>query len=117
MSVIDESVGTESGRRVAYAQLGRLDGTPLFFFHGVPGSRLDFDQPVFRAALDEAGVRLIGIDRPGFGRSTHQVGRRAIGRPMSSRLPTSLVSTGSASLLTPSAVRTQLPAPWRFRKG
>jgi pimeloyl-ACP methyl ester carboxylesterase len=76
MSVIDGSVGTESGRRVAYAQMGRLDGTPLLYFHGDPGSRLDFDQPLSRAALDESGVRLIGIDRPGFGRSTHQAGRR-----------------------------------------
>ena len=76
MSVIEGSVGRESGRRVAYAQMGRLDGAPLLYFHGVPGSRLDFDQPVYRAALDEAGVRLIGIDRPGFGRSTHRAGRR-----------------------------------------
>jgi len=76
MSVIDRSAGTESGRRVAYAQMGQLDGTPLFYFHGLPGSRLDFDQPLNRAALDESGVRLIGIDRPGYGRSTHQAGRR-----------------------------------------
>ncbi|HTX97101.1 MAG TPA: alpha/beta hydrolase, partial [Mycobacterium sp.] len=76
MSVIDRSVGMESGRRVAYAQMGHLGGTPLFYFHGLPGSRLDFDQPLNRAALDESGVRLIGIDRPGYGRSTHQAGRR-----------------------------------------
>jgi pimeloyl-ACP methyl ester carboxylesterase len=76
MSVIDGSVGTESGRRVAYAQMGNLDGTPLLYFHGNPGSRLDFDRPLTRAALDESGVRLIGIDRPGYGRSTHQAGRR-----------------------------------------
>jgi pimeloyl-ACP methyl ester carboxylesterase len=56
--------------------MGRLDGTPLLYFHGVPGSRLDFDQPVYRAALDESGVRLIGIDHPGFGRSTHRARRR-----------------------------------------
>jgi pimeloyl-ACP methyl ester carboxylesterase len=76
MTVIDGSVGTESGRRVAYAQMGRLDGTPLLYFHGLPGSRLDFDQLLTRAALDESGVRLIGIDRPGYGRSTPQDGRQ-----------------------------------------
>ena len=76
MSVIEGSVSTESGRRLAYAQMGRLDGTPLLYFHGVPGSRLDLDQPVYRAALDESAVRLIGIDRPGFGGSTHRAGRR-----------------------------------------
>lgn len=76
MPVLDGSVRTESGHRVAYAQMGQFDGPPLFYFHGVPGSRLDFDQPVNRAALDKSGVRLIGIDRPGFGRSTHRAGRR-----------------------------------------
>jgi pimeloyl-ACP methyl ester carboxylesterase len=37
---------------------------------------LDFDQPLYRAALNDSGVRLIGIDRPGFGRSTQWTGRR-----------------------------------------
>lgn len=76
MSPIDGSVGTESGRRVAYAQMGRLDGTPLLYFHGVPGSRLDFNQQLYCAALERLGVRFIGVDRPGFGQSTHQPGRR-----------------------------------------
>jgi pimeloyl-ACP methyl ester carboxylesterase len=75
MSVIEGSVGTESGRQVAYAQMGRREGVPLLYFHGAPGSRLDFDQPANRNALEEAGVRLIGIDRPGYGRSTHHAGR------------------------------------------
>lgn len=62
--------------RLAYAQMGQHDGPPLFYFHGVPGSRLEFDQPLNRAVIDGSGVRLIGIDRPGYGRSTHQGGRR-----------------------------------------
>jgi pimeloyl-ACP methyl ester carboxylesterase len=27
------------GRRLGYAQYGRPDGEPLFYFHGHPGSR------------------------------------------------------------------------------
>jgi pimeloyl-ACP methyl ester carboxylesterase len=76
MPILDGSVLLESGRRLAYAQMGQFDGTPVFYFQGLLGSRLDFDHPVTRAALDGSGVRLIGIDRPGFGRSTHQGGRR-----------------------------------------
>ncbi|MHA7649070.1 alpha/beta fold hydrolase [Mycobacterium sp. ML4] len=76
MPILEGSVLNEAGRRVAYAQMGSPDGTPIFCFHGVPGSRLDFDQPAYRAALDESGIQLIGIDRPGYGGSTHQPGRR-----------------------------------------
>nr|WP_197519190.1 alpha/beta hydrolase [Mycobacterium gordonae] len=76
MPVVDGAVRTKAGDRLAYAQTGRLDGAPLFYFHGVPGSRLDLCQPLYRAALDEAGVRLVGIDRPGYGGSTHRGGRR-----------------------------------------
>ena len=49
---------------------------PLFYFHGIPGSRLDFHQPVNQKALDGLAVRLIGIDRPGFGGSKLQPGQR-----------------------------------------
>ncbi|HTQ21792.1 alpha/beta hydrolase [Mycobacterium sp.] len=56
--------------------MGHPDGTPLLYFHGAPGSGLDFDQPLNHAALVGSGVRLIGIDRPGYGSSTHQAGRR-----------------------------------------
>ena len=47
---------------------------PVFYFHGFPGSRLE------AALLDEAGrslgVRVIGVDRPGYGCSDPSHGRR-----------------------------------------
>ncbi|WP_435175016.1 alpha/beta fold hydrolase [Halorussus sp. AFM4] len=55
-------------RRLAYAEYGRPDGTPVVFLHGTPGSRLLgglLDEPA-----DERGVRVLAPDRPGFGRST-----------------------------------------------
>lgn len=47
--------------------MGPRDGTPLFCFHGDPGSRLDWDHPLNRPVVDGSGMRLIGIDGPGFG--------------------------------------------------
>jgi pimeloyl-ACP methyl ester carboxylesterase len=76
MAAVEGSVRTTTGGSLAYAQMGQQDGTPLFYFHGNPGSRLDCDHPLIRPALDGSGVRLIGIDRPGFGGSTHQPHRR-----------------------------------------
>ncbi|MBB1021280.1 alpha/beta hydrolase [Dietzia sp. E1] len=55
------------GRHVAVHECGAPDGDPLIHFHGTPGSRLEM---AFGAAVAErAGVRVIGFDRPGYGRS------------------------------------------------
>jgi pimeloyl-ACP methyl ester carboxylesterase len=56
------------GGRIAYAEYGDPDGTPVVVCHGTPGSRL-FGS-VFDAAAREHGVRLLAPDRPGYGRST-----------------------------------------------
>lgn len=61
----DATVTLADGRRLAYAEWGNPTGMPLFFFHGVPGSRLWFDEPATAAR----GVRLVTADRPGYGRS------------------------------------------------
>ena len=76
MAVVEGCVRTATGRLLAYTQMGQQDGTPVFSFHGVPGSRLDFDHPLIQPVVEGSGVRLIGIDRPGFGGSTHQPHRR-----------------------------------------
>jgi pimeloyl-ACP methyl ester carboxylesterase len=53
------------GRTLAYAEWGDLEGRPLLFLHGVPGSRMWIDEDVTRSLH----VRLITVDRPGYGRS------------------------------------------------
>jgi pimeloyl-ACP methyl ester carboxylesterase len=61
------------GRVIACEEFGNLQGRPVFFFHGTPGSRL------FRPPDDvtrSQGVRLICVDRPGYGGSSFQAGRR-----------------------------------------
>ncbi|MGB5150399.1 MAG: hypothetical protein WBN99_10650 [Mycobacterium sp.] len=92
--------------------MGQQDGTPVFAFHGVPGSRLDWEHPLIRPVLDGSGVRLIGIDRPGLVvPRTNRTGDTPIGPPMFWRLPTIWDLTGSASLRTQLAACTPLLAP------
>jgi pimeloyl-ACP methyl ester carboxylesterase len=61
------------GRDVGYVDYGPRDGTPVLWCHGGPGSRLE--PAALAPAAAGAGFRLIGIDRPGYGRSTPRPGR------------------------------------------
>lgn len=53
------------GRRIAYRQFGAADGHPVLSLHGTPGSRLKFE--IADAEARQAGLRLISIDRWGYG--------------------------------------------------
>lgn len=63
-----DSIHLQDGRHIGLCEYGDLEGFPVFFFHGTPGSRVMFldDDPISK----ELGVRLICLDRPGFGLST-----------------------------------------------
>ncbi len=52
---------------VAYAAYGDPDGTPVVALHGAPGS-LVFGQ-LFDDCAREHGVRILAVERPGYGRS------------------------------------------------
>ncbi len=69
-------VQLRNGRRIGFAEFGDPQGKPVFLFHGLPGSRL------FRHPQDEItvarGVHMITIDRPGFGLSDFQPGRKLL---------------------------------------
>lgn len=56
------------GRAVRVRDAGDRDGSPIVYFHGTPGSRLDVCFGDDAAA--RAGVRVISFDRPGYGGST-----------------------------------------------
>jgi pimeloyl-ACP methyl ester carboxylesterase len=47
---------------------GDIDGQPIIYFHGTPGSRLDLT--FGDATVSQQGVRIISFDRPGYGAST-----------------------------------------------
>jgi pimeloyl-ACP methyl ester carboxylesterase len=61
------------GRQIGYADYGAPGDTAVLWCHGGPGSRLEPEG--LAADARAAGLRLVGIDRPGYGRSTVQPGR------------------------------------------
>jgi pimeloyl-ACP methyl ester carboxylesterase len=64
------------GRTLAVEEWGTPDGTPVFYAHGTPMSRLARypDDRLFTGL----GIRLVTYDRPGFGNSTPRPGRRIV---------------------------------------
>ncbi len=56
------------GKFLAWNEYGDLEGSPVFYYHGWPSSRLQARYAHHLAA--ERGLRLISMDRPGMGRST-----------------------------------------------
>lgn len=70
----------KDGRQLGYADLGDRNGQPTFYFHGWPGSRLD-PVPTIPAA-ERVGIRLLSVDRPGFGLSDPAPGRRLADWPV-----------------------------------
>jgi pimeloyl-ACP methyl ester carboxylesterase len=70
----DSTIRLADGRALAYAQYGVPDGHPVFYFHGFPGSRLDWS--ITGVDGDAyAGARVIAVDRPGCGLSDLKPGR------------------------------------------
>lgn len=60
------TVDTDRGS-VAYVEYGDPGGVPVLFFHGTPGSRLLGE--LYDDTARERGVRVIALDRPGYGDS------------------------------------------------
>src|SRR5439155_13530283 len=78
-AIRDDTVTLPDGRALAYVQRGDPAGQPVLYFHGIPGSRLDAWGPDDLVA--RLGVRLVAVDRPGFGRSDPWPGRRLLDWP------------------------------------
>ncbi|MNW43996.1 Proline iminopeptidase [compost metagenome] len=60
-------------RHLGYAEYGASDGLPLFVFHGSPGSRLLFE--IEDDVAIDLNLRMISVDRPGYGLSDRQKNR------------------------------------------
>jgi len=66
-SVGSGTVSVTDGRRISYTEYGDPAGEPVVILHGTPGSsRLG---GLFAPAAAEQGVRLLAVDRPGYGDS------------------------------------------------
>jgi pimeloyl-ACP methyl ester carboxylesterase len=67
------------GRTLGFVEHGDRRGTPIFFFHGLPGSRLQRHPD--ESVAQRLAIRLFTFDRPGIGLSTVQPGRRILDWP------------------------------------
>jgi pimeloyl-ACP methyl ester carboxylesterase len=71
-----QTIRTPDGRRLAYAEWGVPDGSPVIVIHGTPGCRLN--RHPNQEIVKQAGTRIITFDRPGYGRSDRNPGRRVV---------------------------------------
>jgi pimeloyl-ACP methyl ester carboxylesterase len=74
-----QTMTLSDGRTLGYAQFGHPQGYPLIYFHGYPSSRLE------GSAIDSIALRrrikLLTLDRPGFGLSTFVPDRKIMDWP------------------------------------
>lgn len=72
----DESIKLPDGRIMGFSEYGSSEGSPFLYFHGYPSSRLE------GVGIDtiarKRNLRVFTLERPGFGISTPQPGRRII---------------------------------------
>src|SRR3954447_14935280 len=68
------SVTTPDGRTLTVREGGDPHGFPVLSMSGTPGSSMLYEPHVRDAS--ERGIRLFSYDRPGYGASTRQEGRR-----------------------------------------
>jgi pimeloyl-ACP methyl ester carboxylesterase len=73
-----ETIRLHDGRLLAYDEWGRGGGFPVLGFLGTP---LSARAHLGEEAPEAAGVRLILVDRPGYGRSDFQPGRTLLDWP------------------------------------
>lgn len=71
--VAPRSLRLPDGRRLCYAEYGSPGGTPVLYCHGFPSSRRE--ALLLEPAASRIGLRLIAVDRPGYGRSDYQSDR------------------------------------------
>jgi len=67
------------GRQLGYVDYGDPAGHPVMLCHGLPGTRLQGHPD--RSVVASLGIRMIGIDRPGYGLSDYQQGRTLLDWP------------------------------------
>ena len=74
-----KTIQLSDGRILAYLDTGDPDGRPVFYFHGGPGSRLQ--GLLFDELNQQLGIRMIAVDRPGYGLSDFQEDRTYLDWP------------------------------------
>lgn len=77
IQALNQTMTLTDGRVLGYAESGDKKGSALFLFHGLNSSRLEVK--IVHETMLKAGIRCIGIDRPGMGLSTFQKDRTVLG--------------------------------------
>lgn len=75
----NQTIHLRDGRQLGFAEYGDQDGTPLFFFHGWPSSRLQ--AKVLDEVAKKSNIRIISPDRPGYGLSDFNSDRKLLDWP------------------------------------
>ena len=78
-AAVDRTLRLRDGRQLGFATFGDADGLPVFYLHGSFGSRLE--GRIAHVAALHRHVRLIAVDRPGFGLSDHRPDARLLDWP------------------------------------
>ncbi len=78
-TTFNKRISLRDERTLGYAEYGDQKGKPVFFFHGLPGSRLQRHPD--ESIATGLGARIITIDRPGYGLSDFQQGRTLLDWP------------------------------------
>jgi pimeloyl-ACP methyl ester carboxylesterase len=76
-----KTINLKDGRILGYAEYGSPEGKPVFYFHGSPGSRLDWAYLDGSDVAKRLGARIIAPDRPGFGISDFKRKRQILDWP------------------------------------
>jgi len=77
----NQQIRLKDGRILGYAEYGVPDGKPVFYFHGFPGSRLDWLLSDSDDSATELNARIISVDRPGMGLSDFKKDRKILDWP------------------------------------
>jgi pimeloyl-ACP methyl ester carboxylesterase len=77
----NQQIKLKDGRMLGYGEYGAPEGKPVFYFHGHPGSRLDWLFIDTDDCATELNARIIAVDRPGHGLSDFKRGRKILDWP------------------------------------
>lgn len=66
---IEGNIAVGEDRQLGFAEFGAPQGRAVFWLHGTPGARRQIPVEA-RVYAKQAGIRLVGVDRPGIGSST-----------------------------------------------
>jgi pimeloyl-ACP methyl ester carboxylesterase len=121
MSKLNQLYQLPDGRQLGYNEYGPSSGKPLFYFHGSPTARIEFELYGNESILHTLNVRVIAADRPGMGLSDFQPDRRLLDWPkdvlaIADHLNIEHFAVLAYSLGAPSAAACAFSIPQRLTK-